>query len=71
MAQRDHTSHSTENLGHMTVHVLPALQDNYMYLLVDKGTKEAAVVDPVHPQEVRKSAGIVRPPLLPGEGVVV
>ena len=36
----------------MTVHVLPALSDNYMYLLVDKTTKEAAIVDPVHPQGV-------------------
>ena len=36
----------------MTVEVLPANQDNYMYLLVDKATKEAAVVDPVYPQGV-------------------
>ena len=36
----------------MTVNVLPALSDNYMYLLVDKTTKEAAIVDPVHPQGV-------------------
>ena len=39
----------------MSVHVLPALQDNYMYLIVDKATLEAAVVDPVNPQAVRDS----------------
>lgn len=43
----------------MEVKILPALQDNYMYLIVDKATKEAAVVDPVEPksvlEEVKKS----------------
>ncbi|XP_015109877.1 hydroxyacylglutathione hydrolase, mitochondrial [Diachasma alloeum] len=33
----------------MSVHILPALQDNFMYLIVDDKTKEAAVVDPVNP----------------------
>lgn len=36
----------------MQVHVLPALSDNYMYLLVDEKTKEAAIVDPVEPDKV-------------------
>lgn len=36
----------------MDVKILPALQDNYMYLIVDKATKEAAIVDPVDPQSV-------------------
>lgn len=36
----------------MTIHVLPALADNYMYLIVDKSTKKAAIVDPVDPEEV-------------------
>jgi hypothetical protein len=36
----------------MTIKLLPALSDNYMYLLIDKATKEAAIVDPVNPQEV-------------------
>lgn len=40
--------HSSE----MQVHILPALSDNYMYLLVDEATKEAAAVDPVEPQKV-------------------
>lgn len=36
----------------MQVHLLPALEDNYMYLLVDDDTKEAAIVDPVDPDKV-------------------
>lgn len=36
----------------MKVRILPALSDNYMYLLVDESTKEAAVVDPVTPDIV-------------------
>jgi len=32
--------------GNMHVHVLHALSDNYMYLIIDGGTKAAAVVDP-------------------------
>ena len=47
-----HTSRSTEQLDHITIQVLPALADNYMYLIVDKATKEAAIVDPVNPEEV-------------------
>jgi len=39
----------------MQVRVLPALSDNYMYLLVDQNTKEAAVVDPVDPEAVLKA----------------
>ncbi|XP_069503383.1 hydroxyacylglutathione hydrolase, mitochondrial isoform X1 [Ambystoma mexicanum] len=36
----------------MKVELLPALTDNYMYLLIDEDTKEAAIVDPVQPQKV-------------------
>ncbi|XP_064151433.1 hydroxyacylglutathione hydrolase, mitochondrial isoform X3 [Loxodonta africana] len=36
----------------MKVELLPALTDNYMYLVIDKDTKEAAIVDPVQPQKV-------------------
>ncbi|MGH0125630.1 UNVERIFIED_CONTAM: hypothetical protein FKN15_024157 [Acipenser sinensis] len=35
----------------MKVELLPALTDNYMYLLIDEETKEAAIVDPVEPQK--------------------
>lgn len=39
----------------MDIRILPALQDNYMYLIIDKATKEAAIVDPVEPQTVLKA----------------
>ncbi|XP_053707966.1 hydroxyacylglutathione hydrolase, mitochondrial-like [Synchiropus splendidus] len=38
--------------ANMRVELLPALSDNYMYLLIDSDTKEAAVVDPVEPLKV-------------------
>ena len=38
----------------MDVQVLPALSDNYMYLVIDKKTKQAAIVDPVEPEKVTK-----------------
>ncbi|KAM5228381.1 hydroxyacylglutathione hydrolase, mitochondrial isoform 2-T2 [Ctenodactylus gundi] len=40
----------------MKVELLPALTDNYMYLLIDKDTREAAIVDPVQPQKVIETA---------------
>lgn len=36
----------------MKVELLPALTDNYMYLLIDEETKQAAIIDPVQPQKV-------------------
>lgn len=36
----------------MKVSVLSALEDNYMYLITDEKTKEAAIVDPVNPDKV-------------------
>ncbi|XP_036771817.2 hydroxyacylglutathione hydrolase, mitochondrial isoform X1 [Manis pentadactyla] len=36
----------------MKVELLPALTDNYMYLVIDGDTKEAAIVDPMQPQKV-------------------
>lgn len=39
----------------MNVKILPALDDNYMYLIIDESTKEAAVVDPVEPRKVLKA----------------
>ena len=36
----------------MNVIPLEALEDNYMYLIVDEATKEAAAVDPVEPVKV-------------------
>lgn len=40
----------------MKVKVLSALSDNYMYLIVDEETKDAAVVDPVEPDTVIAAA---------------
>lgn len=37
----------------MYIKLIPALKDNYMYLLVDEETKESAVVDPVEPEKVK------------------
>nr|XP_045368784.1 hydroxyacylglutathione hydrolase, mitochondrial isoform X1 [Camelus bactrianus] len=42
----------TVEQGTMKVESLPALTDNYMYLVIDDDTKEAAIVDPVQPQKV-------------------
>ena len=47
--------HSAQKLvtgDRMRVRILPALSDNYMYLLVDTNTNEAAIVDPVEPDTV-------------------
>ena len=43
----------------MKVHILPALADNYMYLVVDEGTQEAAIVDPVEPRKVYTCSNII------------
>ncbi|XP_057588512.1 hydroxyacylglutathione hydrolase, mitochondrial-like [Hippopotamus amphibius kiboko] len=42
----------TVDQGTMKAELLPALTDNYMYLIIDDDTKEAAIVDPVQPQKV-------------------
>ena len=39
----------------MKIRILPALSDNYMYLLMDQVTKEAAIIDPVDPDSVMKA----------------
>lgn len=39
--------HSVEATSGMAVHIVPALSDNYTYLLVCNKTKMAAVIDPV------------------------
>jgi hydroxyacylglutathione hydrolase len=36
----------------MNIIPVPALQDNYMYLVIDKKTREAAAVDPAEPEKV-------------------
>jgi len=49
---RFHSTQSSIQYPKMKVQILPALADNYMYLLVDESTNEAAVVDPVNPDTV-------------------
>lgn len=48
MASRGVSSfdHAVSPASSMEVHVVPAFSDNYMYLIVDKKTREAAAVDP-------------------------
>ncbi|XP_067006492.2 hydroxyacylglutathione hydrolase, mitochondrial isoform X2 [Anabrus simplex] len=47
-----HSNFQEEVFSGMKVQILSALQDNYMYLIVDEATKEAAIVDPVEPDKV-------------------
>ncbi|XP_061416855.1 hydroxyacylglutathione hydrolase, mitochondrial isoform X1 [Lethenteron reissneri] len=42
--------------GAMRVRLVPALQDNFMYLLVDERTQRAAAVDPVEPDKIIAAA---------------
>ncbi|XP_048755690.1 hydroxyacylglutathione hydrolase, mitochondrial-like [Ostrea edulis] len=39
----------------MKIRLLPALDDNYMYLLIDEDTKQCAAVDPVEPEKIMKA----------------
>lgn len=39
-------------MADMSVKILPALADNYMYLIICNQTREAAIVDPVNPEAV-------------------
>ncbi|XP_046586386.1 hydroxyacylglutathione hydrolase, mitochondrial isoform X1 [Neodiprion lecontei] len=50
-----HSESVTIDLSKMKVQILPALQDNYMYLIIDEATKDAAIVDPVDPDAVYKA----------------
>merc|ERR1712059_51014 len=47
-----HSQQVVVDQTNMKVRVLPALSDNYMYLLMDQSTRQAAVVDPVDPASV-------------------
>eukprot|EP00127_Corallochytrium_limacisporum_P007195 Clim_evm68s243 gene=Clim_evmTU68s243 len=52
-------NHSSQKfVGHtnMDVHIVPVLEDNYAYLLVDKETNTCAAVDPVQAEVVTKAA---------------
>jgi hydroxyacylglutathione hydrolase len=47
-----HSNIKNVSHGSMRVQVLSALEDNFMYLIIDETTKEAAIVDPVEPKKV-------------------
>lgn len=47
-----HSKIITKDYQGFKVMVLPALRDNFMYLLIDKKTNQAAVVDPIEPKVV-------------------
>jgi len=47
-----HSSQRSIDMADMSVKILPALSDNYMYLIICNQTKEAAIVDPVNPETV-------------------
>jgi len=42
----------------MRIDIVPALSDNYMYLIVDEKTKECAAVDPVEPDKLLQRPGL-------------
>lgn len=51
-----HSNPVTLSYNALKIKVLPALGDNYMYLVIDSATNEAAIVDPVDPDTVIKTA---------------
>lgn len=54
---------STYELGPIEVRVVPALRDNYMYIVTDTQSGESALVDPVEPATILRAASCLpRPP---------
>ncbi|PVD31105.1 hypothetical protein C0Q70_10383 [Pomacea canaliculata] len=43
------------NRQDMRVRLIPALEDNYMYLIIDEQTQECAAVDPVDPEKILRA----------------
>lgn len=52
LKSESHSSVLKVDMATFAVKILPALADNYMYLITDLATKEAAIVDPVDPEAV-------------------
>jgi len=50
-----HSIQTRTQLDTMQIRILPALSDNYMYLLMDRSSNEAAIIDPVEPDIVIKA----------------
>ena len=53
-ASRSHSVSTTTALTDMKIKLVPALEDNYMYLLIDEKTGACAAVDPVEPEKVNR-----------------
>ncbi|GAB1601115.1 hydroxyacylglutathione hydrolase, mitochondrial-like isoform X2 [Argonauta hians] len=51
-ARKCHRQQLTITRPDMKVNIVPALKDNYMYLLIDESTNQCAAVDPVSPQQI-------------------
>nr|CAB3251763.1 hydroxyacylglutathione hydrolase, mitochondrial-like [Phallusia mammillata] len=47
-----HSKELISYFANMKVRIIPALEDNYMYLLIDEKTNQAAAVDPVEPDKI-------------------
>ena len=56
---RYHSHSSNERTGIMRVKILSALQDNYMFLLIDEKTQKCAAVDPVEPEKVNNEICVI------------
>lgn len=52
LIKEGHMSELLANRQDMRVRLIPALEDNYMYLIIDEQTQECAAVDPVDPEKV-------------------
>jgi hydroxyacylglutathione hydrolase len=51
-ASHFHSNTRTISQKDMKIVIIPALSDNYMYLVIDEATKQAGIVDPVDPDRV-------------------
>ncbi|XP_074659113.1 hydroxyacylglutathione hydrolase, mitochondrial-like isoform X2 [Tubulanus polymorphus] len=50
-----HSAHQILKHKDMKIRLIPALSDNYMYLLIDETTQTCAAVDPVEPKEILRA----------------
>ena len=56
MASKSETSETNTTGSTCRGVVVPALEDNYMYLIIDTATNQAGVVDPVDPAAIQQAA---------------
>lgn len=55
LIKEGHMSELLANRQDMRVRLIPALEDNYMYLIIDEQTQECAAVDPVDPEKILRA----------------